>query len=346
MRKLYFLAGIIAIVALGREPRASADFSQRSDSHAAASLKVGLGLATLPVLMRQVADPEATRAALLARLCAGCSVGPAEQVHGRTRTRGDGWHLDVFGDGSLVEFVDETVASRAHALGVDAQAAFAPDDLEAAGRAYIASKLGGTISLAANESLVVDGVTARKEGGVSRAGTMAPTLITATRILFTREIAGTPVVGNGSKIAVTFLADGSVESFRYDWPTYLNTGRTQRAAATSELLSRVQRVVIARSGGSTSLPMPLNTGTAAFLQLTPEARLERFSCGYYDPGLMERNSAAPIQAGCFYHATHTLGAGPDALHAGFSGAVPAAAQAEADDAWAEEAMLRRAAAHR
>ena len=214
--------------------------------------------------------------------------------------------------------------------------------LEAAGRAYVAKVLAQSITLAPGETLVTESFAARKEGGVGRDGVAAPTNVTGNRIVFSREMNGTAVIGNGSKVTITFLNDGSVESFRYDWPTYSVTGRQQATVSPSDILLRVQRVVGARSGtaaatGVYAAPAPSTSGK---IDLGADAQLERLTCGYYDPGLNARDAVAPVQAACYYHAVHFAGSGSEALKAGFSGAVPAAAKAEPDSRWPEEMLLR------
>jgi hypothetical protein len=62
-------------------------------------------------------------------------------------------------------------------------------------------------------------------------------------------------------------------------------------------------------------------------------------CGYYDPGFMNRDPRAPIQAGCYYHVLHTAGSGEYITTAGYSGAVPSAGKPEPDYRWPEAAVL-------
>ena len=89
----------------------------------------------------------------------------------------------------------------------------------------------------------------RTESGVAVNGTHARSSVVAARVVFSREIRGVPVVGAGSKVTVTFLNDGAVESFRYDWPIYEQTSRTQQIVSSSEIVRRIQRVAAVGTDG-------------------------------------------------------------------------------------------------
>jgi len=322
----------------------NADHFPRSDAHAVRSLKVGVGVASLPILRRRaVGTPDANMSFLTSSvLPPGYRTLSVERRNDRIRAQGNTWHLDVFGDGTAAEFFDETAQARAHASGVAPDKAMPVADLEAAGRAFISQHLARVISLQPGERLVPEVKSARIESGIATNGTSATTIVAANRIVFTREINGVPVLGAGSKVTITFLNDGSLESFRYDWPRYVRTGRTQRMTTPQQILGRVQRVVGIRTSYVTTdvihVPSNLNS-TPQPISLGGNMKLERLDCGYYDAGFMSRDANAPVQAGCYYHVTSEQ-SGQFVTRAAYSGAVPAAKRPRPDHRWPEIALLR------
>jgi hypothetical protein len=215
------------------------------------------------------------------------------------------------------------------------------EQLQSAGRDFIARALADTIVLGPTERLEPDVTSARMDGGVAVDGKSAYSAVVANRIVFTREIEGIPVMGAGSKVTITFLNDGSVESFRYDWPQYVPTERIQATANVEEILKRVQRVAGMQTDrdfmrksdypSSSQGPPPLETGSKATLQ--------RLACGYYDSGVMVREADAPVQPGCYYHVVYATGDGKFIARAARSGAVPAGQPFESDRSWPEAALL-------
>lgn len=163
-------------------------------------------------------------------------------------------------------------------------------------------------------------------------GTGATSKVVAQRVVFTREIDGIPVVGAGSKVTITFLNDGSVESFHYDWPRYVATKRTETLASPEEILRRMQTVVSARTStsGRATIQMPRAGAANQTVDLGDNTVLERLACGYYDEGYAVRDPKAPVQAGCYYHVLHLRGSGDYVTKAAYSGAVPAATRSEED----------------
>jgi hypothetical protein len=337
--------GLLSVVAASAASTADAEDFARSDQKAVLSLKSGVGVSSLPILERLPGDLEKTVAALLPVACgANCASHVRETVQGAVRLRDKGWQLDVSNDGTSAEFVDLDVLARARESGVDKSATKSQADLEDAGRSFIAKNLANVITLGPGEELVAEATSHRTEGGGSPSGQVAPTLVTASRVLFSREINGVPVMGTGSKIAVTFHSDGAVESFRYDWPTYVNTGKQQSMAASSAILQRVQMVTSARSGvrASQAVVVPAAATAATEVPLGPGLQLQRLSCGYFDAAQAAVGSAKVVQAGCYYHAVHAVTSDDRLVRAGFAGAVPAATAPEADSSWPEEGLLRGA----
>jgi hypothetical protein len=256
---------------------------------------------------------------------------------------GDTWRLDVLGDGSSAEFVDASAFERAHGSGVPVSQAMTAEALEARGRAFVEQTLGRVIALQQDERMVVAATSRRTEGGGAPSGGDAYSAVVAYRVVFGREIGGIPVVGAGSKVTVTFLNDGSVESFRYDWPAYRRTGRDQAVAAPIDVLRRLQRVVGARTTAEVNRALEAPPRLEAIngpVKLGSTVELQDMKCGYYDPGFALRDPGAPIQAGCYYHVVETRGNGDQATSAGYAGAVPAGASVERDPRWPEANVLR------
>jgi hypothetical protein len=305
----------------------------------------GPKLESIPILMRQPeVDPAATLALLRESIPAARSVScKPEKLQDRIRISGSTWRLDVFGDGSGAEFVDNDALDRGHYSGVKPGAAKSNDIIEANGRAFIERTLSRLIVLQPDERLVLATTARRTEGGVAPGGGNAYSAVVAYRVVFSREIGGIPVVGAGSKVTVTFLNDGSVASFRYDWPVYRHTGKMQTLAAPSEVLRRLQRITKIRTKAKIDhavvAPPSLESFTGP-IKLGAAAKLEDMKCGYYDPGFAVRDPAAPIQAGCYYHLLEFSGEGHYVTTAGYSGAVPAGASFEQDDRWPEVNVLR------
>lgn len=324
-------------------PARAEDFA-RANTQAARSLSSGVGATSLPTFRRLAGSPETVTSALVAALCkASCDAVSRQSLGERTRVRGDGWRLDVYGDGTMAEFTDDHVTAGSHALAVAPERKMSLATLETLGRRYIAAHLSSAIVLGPGEALVAKTAAFRSEGGVARNGVLGPERVTAQRIVFTREIEGRPVTGSGSKVTLTFLSDSSVESFRYDWPTYVASGATQPMLGVNQILQRVQRVTAQRTGSSTAPVLPTITSQAqapsTSIDLGDNVQLLRLECGYYDPGIASRGSSAVLQAGCYYHALHST-SGAVTTTAGLSGAVPAAVQPAADEAWPEEVALR------
>jgi hypothetical protein len=235
---------------------------------------------------------------------------------------------------NIVQFRHQHVEQARLSLGIAA-------DLEVAGRAYIERHLSRVIEFQPGDRLVPEARFVRFEAGVATDGSSATMQVVANRIVFTREINGIPVVGAGSKVTITFLNDGSVESFRYDWPRYAKTARTQRLASPQEILRRVQQAVGGRSAAYYGSRTPSSaTSGGAMIDLGGNRQLERLDCGYYDPGFVNRDVNALVQGGCYYHVLQSQESNGFVTTAAYAGAVPAAKRPENDARWPEIALLR------
>lgn len=302
-------------------------------------------LASVSVLERQHDGDPAAKLALLRESIAAArsTTSEPEQLKDRIRISGGSWHLDVLGDGSGAEFIDAEAFERAHANGVEPSQAMSSEALEAKGRLFIDQALSRLIVLKPDERLVLAAISRRTEGGVAPGGEHAYSAIVAQRVVFSREIGGIPVVGAGSKVTVTFLSDGSLESFRYDWPAYLRSGRNQTTLPPIQVLHRLQRIGGVRTNVDVDRRLdapPTLEAITGPVKLGATVELQDMKCGYYDPGFAVRDPSAPVQAGCYYHLLETRGSGEYVTTAGYSGAVPAAASFEPDRRWPEIGVLR------
>jgi hypothetical protein len=250
--------------------------------------------------------------------------------------------MDVFGDGSGAEFIDMAASARAHDRGRDPAQPMSAATLESTGRDFVERSLSRVIVLQPGERLILVTTSRRTEGGVAPGGGNAYSTVVANRAIFSREINGISVTGAGSKATVTFLNDGSVESFRYDWPKYVVSRRVQHMAPTTEIIRRLQQVVGIRTQRELSQPAQMPTSIESVtepIRLGTNVELQDLKCGYYDPGFMNRDATAPVQAGCYYHVVETRGEGEYVTKAAYSGAVPAATVPERDARWREANVI-------
>ena len=338
LQRLFFAVCAIAVPgSLAAQDRSQAD----SQQHVA---KGPEQRRAIPVLLRhEDTAPDQKLASLLESLSKRHAGNMTrERLPDVIRAAGEDWRLDVFGDGSGAEFLDQAAADRSHHFGVEPSKAMSTRALASAGRAYVERYLAKVIVLQPGERLVPVATSFRTEGGIGRDGSNAYSAIVANRVIFGREIDGIPVVGAGSKVTITFLNDGTVESFRYDWPVYSHTGRVQQLAPSREILQRIRRVAAARTKTDLSGPIAESGDIESMskpLPLSDRVHLQDVKCGYYDPGYRNRDPRAPVQAGCYYHVLHTGGSGEYITTAGYSGAVPSAEKPEPDYRWPEANVL-------
>ena len=301
-----------------------------------------LNVSEVPVLRRvSPFSREEALTTLLSAMPAQKDTQPrTEKSAERNHTVGEGWRLDVFADGSAAEFIDEQVSETARKGAQTRSAPLSHEKLESLAREYISRVLGKIVTIDAGESLVPEFAATRAQGGVAPDGGSSISSVTGHRIIFTREIAGLPVVGAGSKVTVTFTNEGAVESFRYDWPSYQRSDRVESLVDASEILARIQRIALTRVGerddGDRRKPP---VGDKPPLALGGGAELQRLSCGYYDPGHAVQMQGGEIQPGCLYHVLHRRGEGDQITTAGYSGAVPAGKSFTTEKNWPETLLL-------
>jgi len=319
---------------------ARAEELPQTKAHQQFSVTQGFRDSALSELHRAGAvDQNKVGAALIEKL----GLGNAEQsrkLGDKLHLSGKQWFLEVTADGSGAEYRDQAAEGRAHALGKPLSEKMSAAELERKGRAFIAAKLASQITLGADEELVALRADYRTEGGQDLATGEITRAVVANRIVFGRKLNGVPVVGNGSKVIITFLNDGSLESFRYDWPKY-QAAASQNVVDAGQLLSRVQKVLGARNGvaaATSAVTVPSAQGEAYPLELTPNTKLDALECGYYDAGSFAAHQIRSVQPGCTYRAVSQDANG---MRAGYAGAVPAGERFEADGAWLETQLLSR-----
>lgn len=292
---------------------------------------------SLPVLHRAGAASPANVAALLsARFCSDCFSRATTQSN-ELRINGSHSSLTVTADGASAKFEDQAVHALAHSLARPVADKMSSAALEQAGRAFIAARLADVIVLSPGEELVPVRTDYRIEGEQNLSTGEVTRSVAANRIVFGRTIHGIPVVGNGSTVVLTFLNDGSLESFRYDWPKY-QAAASQDLVDSTEILNRVQTVIGVRThvtpNFAVTMSAPLDSTHP--VALTSETSLQELECGYYDPGSRSGKSAATVQPGCTYRAVWESANG---MRQGYAGAVPAGAHFEADSTWMEANIL-------
>ncbi len=301
------------------------------------SAKHGLSASSLAVLQRaDAADQNQVSAALIAKLRPSGAHRSAN-VAGTLRTTGEQWSLEVLNGGAAAEYRDLAVEARAHSLGRPLSEEMPAAELEQKGRAFIASQLASQIVLGPDETLVALRADYRTEGGQDLATRQISSAVVANRIVFGRVIGGVPVVGNGSKVILTFTNDGALESFRYDWPLY-KVAASQNIVDAAEILARVQKVNGVRNGvvaSTAAVAVPAGGSKVYPLALTPNTELQAMECGYYDPGSYGHKIQS-VQPGCTYL---TVAHDASGMRAGYAGAVPAGASFAVDGGWLETQIL-------
>lgn len=338
-KNLSIAAGVVLMAgAMISSSTARAEELPQTKAHQQFSVTQGFREPALGVLHRAgAADQDQVSSALIEKLRPG-SAYQSTKVGTKLRLTGKEWFLEVTGDGSGAEFQDQEVEGRAHALGKQLSEKMSAVELEQKGRAFIASELASRIVLGAGEELVAIRADYRTEGGQDMATGEMSQAVVANRIVFGRILRGVPVVGNGSKVILTFINDGSLESLRYDWPKYqVTTG--QNLVGVSDILVRVQKSLAARTGvdaPTLGVTVPSSERDAYPVNLTPNTELQAMECGYFDSGSFAGHPTRSVQPGCTYRAVSHDSNG---MRAGYAGAVPAGARFERDAAWPESTIL-------
>ena len=327
---------------LGAGQAFGADSRETNDA-AGFSIALGFKQPSLPLLRRVAGDaPDAVSASILQKLCSGqCPPLSRSAPINRLEAASDTWSLQVLGDGTAARYRNMEVGGRERAIAKEKPQQLSAESLYKAGRDFIDAKLASVIVAGPDEKIVPLRTDYRVEGGMNLGTGETTRSVVANRVVFGRTIRDVPVVGGGSRIALTFAADGSLELFQYDWPKYeYEAGSAARSVVDLEgILERVRGAVGLRLGvPSSTAPISSFGGRDAGqgVELLKNTVLRKLECGYYDPGFSAREASAPVQPGCVYEAVSQGEGGRSAL----SGAVPAAAFVEPDPSWPEVARLR------
>jgi hypothetical protein len=274
-----------------------------------------------PVKQRLIASLEHTLGRVAVQAGDAVSEEKAELSLVRSAS-GRRWFLQVRGDGTAASFVDEDAMQRGRAFATSKEGRIGAAELERRGRAFIATTLREQIVLGTGESLealatrymVEDSVRIRGEKYTSED---APRVV-ASRVVFGRSLDGTPVLGRGSWISVSFTNDGTPVEFEYDWPTY------SRATATRTALGL--DAILVRAGSLSQVSLA-----------APGISVRSMECGYHD----STSPGAALQPACSVDYSHRLESGEVAM---YSDVIPAAEQVEEDSRWRESREVRNVAA--
>ncbi len=307
----------------------AADFPQRL-AHEETSRTAGFDRSRLPLLERLPGPgKEAVAGTLLARFAAGGSISTAGALQqdtdaARLVVTGDaGWALKVWADGTRLSYRNFALLDSSPALDVPLAERFTESKLETLGRAFIHEHLAGLVTLASGETLVPLFTEFAIRGGmaVDGSGATEPDKVAASSVVFTRAVGGVPVVGPGSKVAVTFTNDAKPVAFDLDWPRYRLRSDRQVLLPLADILARSK--VLADFAG---FPEPAVT--------------EHFECGYYDAGARRKDPLAPLQAGCFVQARQRRTVnGAEHVLVARAEAIPAGTEVVADAGWPEVMAL-------
>jgi len=257
------------------------------------SAKEGLGRDQVPLLERTPGMGRKSMAKILIKRFkdargAVATLGTAKKQKKGNRLSyvGDGWFLDVNGDGTNVRYRNYKYLDSKPELARPVSARLSNDQLEKLGREFIKGNLSEYILLGTNEELVPFFTEhAIGGGGPAREGApMDEEKVYASLIVFTRTIDNINVIGAGSKVAIMFNNEGAPVGFDYDWPRYDFTGKFQKVLSVEAIKERAKRFATKDIH-------------------SPDVKLKRLECGFYDAGMLKRDPKAVVQAGCAIHYT-------------------------------------------
>lgn len=226
--------------------------------------------------------------------------------------KGDGWLLDVRGDGDWVRYwnLDYAEGPQNRPVPVAQRPTLAA--LDRIARKFVLTELASVVPLRAGEGLEV-WYTAHLVSTVETLGGEREQLVYASKVVYTRTIDGLPVLGPGSKVVVHVAADGTPTGFDVDWSSFEDSGESQEALPLPEIRARGERLALAQGRAKDRVE-------------------DRFECGYYDAGARLAGAAGPLQVACL-SSYRAGGAGA------FTDAIPAATTVRRDLAWPEALTL-------
>ena len=244
---------------------------------------------------------------------------------------GNEWFLQVYGNGEKVRYRNHGLLDGPNNKPLPVADRLSDEKLKQLGLDFINNEVSGFVKLGSGENLVpyftefqIGGGGSTKEGA-----RRDPEYVAASTVVFTRSINGVPVIGPGSKIAVTFANDGTPVGFDYDWPVYEAFGKNQRVLPLSEIRGRA-------------------TKAGAFDLNSADTVLKSFECGYFDMGARRHDAGAPVQAGCIVHASqrrivdkaaHDKDRESGHILDARVTVIPAGVQIEREDQWPEAAKI-------
>jgi hypothetical protein len=228
------------------------------------------------------------------------------------RGKGD-WFLSVRGDGTNVQYWNESAMSAGRSNAVDAARRLPQSRVQQMGAAFISDRLRDFVVLGAGEQVVPVGVQYLLENTDSEQGA-TPEVVTASRATYRRRVNGVDVIGAGSTVSITFDNAGTVIGFRFDWPEYAREGSRQAVLDIASIKARAGALSAAPGGGA-------------------KLDLLRMNCGYYDRGAEERDWSAPVQSACSVGYVSNLSGPRGNAQTAIEELVPAGATVRNDVAW-------------
>jgi hypothetical protein len=315
---------------------AIAEETPQTTAFAAESLAKGHGVTKLKNLVRSTAlTAKSAETELRVALC-GSTCAPKSSVSSvdGLRSTGDGFEINVFGDGSAGEYTDVRVRDSKLSLAVEEGKKLSNQELETIGRALLAGKLRNIARLEKNETLYSAFIAHQREGSFDLSTGKTVSRVIGSRIVFKRQINGIPVFGSGSSIALSFANNGSLESVYYDWPKYSESDE-QSLVARATVLQKIQDSAYKRAGRPVPTSAPSPSASKYPVELALDTTLQTLECGYFDAGLRVRDGSAPVQPGCVYHIVQKQTILGRTIENAFAGAVPTSTTPTADPTWQE-----------
>jgi hypothetical protein len=333
---LQFIA-IAAFAIVLSAPSFAADYPQRIAA-AARAQKTALGKLTVPLLRRAPGLGREVVAEMLLKRFSDpldsiqTSGLPAiERRKDRTDFVGKGWILHVDDDGTSVRYRNYAYLDGANNKPLPLAQRMSQDTLEKLGMEFIKSRLGDLIPIAKNEQLLPFFSEFQISGGGSTKPGEKPMAeeVFANTVVFSRVIGGIPVIGAGSKIAIIFANNGKPIGFDFDWAGYDASGEKQTTLSITEVNARAAKL------------------SAVDLK-SPDTKVTRFECGYFDFGARRRDPLAPLQTACAMHVhkkeivdADVFAKDPSSGHtiAAFMQAIPLGSKPAVDSKWPEARIL-------
>lgn len=243
----------------------------------------------------------------------------------RILARGNGWTLQVFGDGTQVKYWNHQYIQSSNNPRVEVDDRFTNTQLEQMGREFIKERLADHIKLGPNEKLVPFSTKYHIRSGQSTSGGSITRHVMSSAVVFSRTVNGVDIVGPGSKVVVIFANDGTPAGFEFEWPEYHQTGNAQQLLSIDEISERTSAMSTMRRD-------------------VDEINLKRFECGYYDTGVRHRDSKAPVQPACISHyVARKVVSRPSAeggsVKEAVADAVPIGESVEPDTSWPQAMYL-------